>query len=74
VTSGTHDDDHDARLGRSVAQGIVFGLPVAYVLLVVALWLMLDQDFTKALETAALPGVLMGVFFGGFFGVARAMD
>jgi hypothetical protein len=74
ATVTAHEQDDDARLGRAVARGILFGLPIAYVLLVLGLWLLFDRDLTTALQTSALPGLLLGVFFGGFFGVTRATD
>ncbi|MGF1666753.1 MAG: hypothetical protein ACFCVC_10840 [Acidimicrobiia bacterium] len=59
-----------ARMGKSLVKGILIGLPISYVGLVVALLLMTERDFVRSIETAVLPGLLIGVFFGGFFGMA----
>jgi hypothetical protein len=58
------------RMGRSLVKGILIGLPLAYVGLVAGLLLMTERDLAKSIETAVLPGLLIGVFFGGFFGMA----
>ena len=59
-----------ARMGKSLVKGILIGLPISYVGLVAALLLMTERDFVRSIETAVLPGLLIGVFFGGFFGMA----
>jgi hypothetical protein len=59
-----------ARMGKSLVKGILIGLPLAYVGLVAGLLLLTERDFVKSIETAVLPGMLIGVFFGGFFGMA----
>jgi Na+/H+ antiporter NhaC len=59
-----------SRLGKAVLKGIVIALPIAYVGLVIGLMLLTGRGFRNALETAILPGLLIGVFFGGFAGMA----
>lgn len=63
-----------ARMGRAIAKGVGIGLPVCLVGLTLGIWLITDQSFTDAIATALLPGVLLGVFGGGFAGVAATMD
>ena len=59
-----------ARMAKSLLKGITIGLPVSYVGLVLGLWILTERDLVKSLETSVLPGLLIGVFFGGFFGMA----
>jgi hypothetical protein len=74
VSTGTedHDDDHSAAMGKSIARGIAIGIPVTYVVMLLGFWLVLDRDFGRALETAALPALLTGSFFGGFAGISAS--
>ncbi|MDH4118610.1 MAG: hypothetical protein OEX04_02550 [Acidimicrobiia bacterium] len=62
-----------ARIGKSVVRGIVLALPISFVGLVLGLWLLTDRDLGLSMETAILPAALIGVFFGGFFGVALTL-
>jgi hypothetical protein len=62
-----------ARLRKSVGHGVLVALPLAYFGLVIALWLLTARNLQRSLETAALPGLLIGVFFGGFFGMAATL-
>ena len=59
-----------SRLAKSVVKGVAIALPIGYVGLVVGLMMMTGRGFGNALETAILPGMLIGVFFGGFSGMA----
>jgi hypothetical protein len=61
-------------MGHAVAKGILIGLPLAYVVITLALFLFTDRSLGSAAATAILPGVLLGVFGGGFGGVAATMD
>lgn len=67
-------DDGGTRMMKSVVQGVLIGLPVIFVGITLAVWIFTDRDFGAALTTAILPGILTGVFFGGFAGMARTMD
>jgi hypothetical protein len=60
----------EASFGKAIVKGILITLPVGYLFLVGALLLMTDWNVSRAFETAILPGVLIGVFFGGFAGVS----
>lgn len=72
ASSAEHRDLDDGRFGRSVALGIGIGLPISLVLVTLAVWLVLDVSFGKAVAIAVWPAVLTGVFGGGFVGVVRA--
>jgi hypothetical protein len=63
-----------ARMGKAIIRGILIGLPVALVGLTVAILLITDNSLAVSIETAALPGVLLGTFGGGFAGMASTMD
>jgi hypothetical protein len=73
--STEHDHETDEMsVGRSVAVWIGLATPVALVVVTLALWLVLDVTFGKALAIGAWPAVLVGVFGGGFVGIVRAAD
>lgn len=61
-------------MGRAITHGILVGIPVATVVLAIAIRIVGDLGWGAAIETAILPGVLVGVFFGGFAGLVRTMD
>ena len=61
----------ELRVARSVAVWIGIVTPVALVAVTLALWLVLDVTFDKALAIGAWPAVLVGVFGGGFVGIIR---
>ncbi len=67
-------DDSGARMMKSVVRGVAVGLPVIFTGMVLALWIFTDRDLGAALATSILPGILTGVFFGGFAGMARTLD
>ena len=68
-----HEEDaNDGRFGRSVVLGAAIGLPVAFVVITLAVWLMLDVDLDKAVAISLWPAILTGGFVGGFVGVVRA--
>lgn len=67
--------DQDSRLGRGIARGATIGVPVSIVVIMLAMWLITDNDIFDSLATALLPGVLLGVFGGGFVGmIASSSD
>lgn len=68
------DDNIDLAFGKAVMKGALVGLPIMVVFLSVAVWFMTDQDVGTSIVIGLLPGVLFGVFGGGFIGVIRAMD
>lgn len=59
---------------KAIVHDITIALPLALVALVVVLVFFTDKSLWDAIATAVLPGVLIGVFFGGFSGTARTMD
>jgi hypothetical protein len=70
----TEHDQHDideGKFARSVGLWIGIGLPVAFLVITLAVWLMLDVSFDKAFVISAWPSILTGVFGGGFVGVVR---
>ena len=72
-----HDDDgveHEARMAKAITRDITIALPVALVFVTAVLMLFTERTLGDAVATALVPGVLIGVFFGGFSGTARTMD
>lgn len=73
-----HTDDtaieHESRMIKAIVRDVTVALPVALVFLTVALIMFTEKSIGDAIATALLPGVLIGVFFGGFSGTARTMD
>jgi len=67
------DGNFDLEFGKSILSYSVIGLPLMVVFLTVALWFIADLDWGTAIATALLPGVLFGVFGGGFVGMLLAM-
>lgn len=68
-----HGDNQDLKMAKAVRGGVTVGLPVAIVGLTVIVRLITGQDFPDSFATAALPGTLLGVFFGGFVGMVKTM-
>lgn len=68
------DTDYDIRFGKAILKGILIGVPVVLVGLTIGIWLITDNDLPDSIATALLPGVLLGVFGGGFAGMATAME
>lgn len=68
-TSTEHRDIDEGKFGRSVARGAGIGIPIAFVVITLAVWLMLDVSFGKAFAISAWPAILTGGFAGGFAGV-----
>ncbi len=68
-----HAAEQEGAMVRAVIKGISIMLPLGLVAVFVML-LAIGQPWNRALAAAWLPGVLIGVFFGGFAGVARTMD
>jgi hypothetical protein len=68
------DAQRDARMGKAVVRGVLFGFPVALIGLTLSIWLITDLDLVDSFATALLPGVLLGGFAGGFVGLARTMN
>lgn len=63
-----------ARMGKAIVRGAVIGLPAALIGITLAVWLITDLSFRESVTTAILPGILLGVFGGGFAGMAATMD
>lgn len=71
----THQDsDHDARFGKAIAKGAAIGVPVVLIALTLGVWLLTDNDLGDSFATSLLPGVLLGVFGGGFAGMTTVME
>lgn len=68
------EEDTDGNVGRAVVRGVVLGLPASMVLITVAVWLSTDLGLLGSFITALLPGTLLGVFGGGFAGIATTME
>jgi len=71
---GTHDAGSDLAFGMAIMKGSIVGLPLMIVFMTVAVWMTTGQSWQTSIATALLPGVLFGVFGGGFIGMIRAMD
>ena len=71
---GSHDAGSDLAFGMAIMKGSIVGLPLMIVFLTVAVWMTTGQSWETSIATALLPGVLFGVFGGGFLGMLRAMD
>jgi hypothetical protein len=73
-----HTDDtareHETRMVKAIVRDISVALPVALLVVFGALMVFTDKSIGDAIATTILPGVLIGVFFGGFSGTARTMD
>lgn len=59
---------------KAIVRDISVALPVALLVVFGALMVFTDKSIGDAVATTLLPGVLIGVFFGGFSGTARTMD
>lgn len=68
------DTDYDIRFGKAILKGVLIGVPVVLVGLTIGIWLITDNDLFDSIATALLPGILLGVFGGGFAGMATAME
>ncbi len=66
------DKDEDALFARAVGKGAIIGLPIAFLVITLAIWLGTGQPFTRSLTASILPSVLTGVFGGGFGGMVVA--
>lgn len=64
----------DAQMGRAIIRGAIIGLPAALIGLTLSVWLITDLDVVDSFVTAILPGILLGVFGGGFAGMATTME
>ena len=71
---GPHDAGSDLAFGTAIMKGSVVGLPLMIVFITVAVWMVTGQSWQTSLIIALLPGVLFGVFGGGFLGMLRATD
>ena len=72
---GSHDDaGSDLAFGMAILKGSIVGLPLMLVFIAVSVWLVTGQDWQTSIVTALLPGILLGVFGGGFVGMLRVTD
>ncbi len=62
------EENPDAVWGAKVGRGITRATPIVFGLMVLVLWVFTDRDFADALRAGVLPGILFGVFAGGFIG------
>ena len=68
------DGAQDRRMGKAILRGIVIGLPVGIIGLTLAVFVITRNDLIDSFATAILPGILLGVFGGGFAGMAMTME
>ncbi|HSR44883.1 MAG TPA: hypothetical protein VLT15_06605 [Acidimicrobiia bacterium] len=64
-----HGEVDEKKFGRAIATSIAVGTPLSIILIVLAMWIFTDSDLGRAFSTAIWPGILTGVFGGGFIGV-----
>lgn len=67
----TESTSTDGAFGRSVGLGAAIGIPVAFVVITLAVWLILSVEFGEAVAISIWPALLTGGFAGGFIGVVR---
>lgn len=63
-----------SRMGSAITRGVLIGIPVSLIGLTIAIYLITDNTLAVSAETAALPGILLGTFGGGFAGMTVTMD
>ncbi|MDH3190370.1 MAG: hypothetical protein OEM39_07010 [Acidimicrobiia bacterium] len=61
-------------MGKAIVRGVLFGLPAGIVGLTLAVFVFTENTLVDSFATAILPGVLLGVFAGGFAGMAMTME
>lgn len=78
MSESVHTDEaaaeHESRMVKAIVRDITVALPLALVVVFGALMVFTEKSVGDAIATTLLPGVLIGVFFGGFSGTARTMD
>ena len=65
-------DIDEARMGKMLVRSIVATTPIAFVVITFGVWLGTDLSLGASAVAAILPGVLVGVFGGGFIGTILA--
>ena len=65
-------DIDEARLGKVLVRSVLIATPIAIAFLIGTMLLTTDESFWAAFGSAILPGVLVGVFGGGFVGMIIA--
>ncbi|REK35455.1 MAG: hypothetical protein DWQ20_06270 [Actinobacteria bacterium] len=68
------EDTGKDRMGSAIVKGVLIGVPVVLVGLTLGIFLITDNDLADSFATAILPGILLGVFGGGFAGMALTME
>lgn len=68
-----HESADTDPMGAAIIRGILIGIPVVLIGLTVGIWLITPLDIVESALTAALPGILLGAFGGGFAGMAMTM-
>lgn len=78
MSESVHTDEtaaeHESRMVKAIMRDVIVAVPVALLVLFGALMVFTEKSVGDAIATSLLPGVLIGVFFGGFSGTARTMD
>ena len=79
MTTETQNESHhgevdEKKFGRAIASSIMIGTPSAIIFIVLAMWIFTDADLGRAFSIGIWPGVLTGVFGGGFVGVIIGSD
>jgi hypothetical protein len=64
----------ESRMAHAIIRGVLIGLPLAFVVITAGVVFATDRTLGGAAAIAILPSVLLGVFGGGFAGVAKTMD
>lgn len=64
-----HGEVDEKKFGRAVAMSILVGTPLAIIFIVMSMWIFTDANLSRAFTVGIWPGILTGVFGGGFVGV-----
>ncbi len=69
-----HGELDEGKFGKAIGMSILVGTPIAIIVVVLALWIFTDSDLAEAFSVGVWPGLLTGVFGGGFIGVIIGSD
>lgn len=69
-----HDVNEDLIFARTIGKAVVMALPLSLVAITAGVWFATSQPFGTVVAASLLPGLLMGVFGGGFAGTVIALN
>jgi len=62
-------DVDEARMGKMLVRSMIATTPVAVVVIMLTVLFTTDRSLAASFGSAILPGILVGVFGGGFIGM-----